>query len=88
VKILVRGDSGFARENLMRWCENNQVDYVFGLARNDYLLKKAQKVRGKTARDMIATNEPARAYGDFHHMTKNKSWTWPPIKTFGGHSQG
>lgn len=77
VKILVRGDSGFARENLMRWCENNRVDYVFGLARNDYLLKKAQKVRGKAAKNMIKTNEPARTYGDFYHMTKTESWTWP-----------
>ena len=34
-------DSGFTRENLMRWCEGNAVDYVFGLARNDVLLKKA-----------------------------------------------
>ncbi len=35
VDILLRGgDSGFARENLMRWCEGNAVDYVFGLARN------------------------------------------------------
>ena len=37
VDILLRGDSGFARENLMRWCEGNAVDYVFGLARNDVL---------------------------------------------------
>ena len=77
VKILVRGDSGFARENLMRWCENNTVDYVFGLPRNDYLLKKAQKVRGKAAIAMIKTNQPVRAFGDFYHMTKSKSWTWP-----------
>ena len=31
VEILLRGDSGFARENLMRWCERNRVDYIFGL---------------------------------------------------------
>ena len=34
VRIVVRGDSGFARNDLMTWCEVNQVDYVFGLARN------------------------------------------------------
>ena len=56
VDIVLRGDSGFARENLMRWCEGNAVDYVFGLARNDVLLKKAQRVRGKAA---IAMNRPA-----------------------------
>ena len=34
VKIVLRADSGFAREALMAWCEANKVDYVFGLARN------------------------------------------------------
>jgi Transposase DDE domain group 1 len=33
-KIVLRADSGFAREALMAWCEANKVDYVFGLARN------------------------------------------------------
>ena len=32
VRILLRGDSGFCRDNLMAWCEANRVDYVFGLA--------------------------------------------------------
>ena len=72
--ILLRGDSGFARENLMRWCEGNAMDYVFGLARNDVLLRKAQRVRGKAAIAMIETNQPVRAYGDFHHITKFRTW--------------
>ena len=37
VKILLRADSGFAREPLMAWCEDHQVDYLFGLARNPRL---------------------------------------------------
>ncbi len=37
VKILLRADSGFAREELMGWCEQHQVDYLFGLARNSRL---------------------------------------------------
>jgi hypothetical protein len=39
VKIVLRGDSGFCREELMAWCEANQVDYVFGMARNPLLEK-------------------------------------------------
>ena len=77
VEILLRGDSGFARENLMRWCERNRVDYIFGLARNDFLLKKAQKVRGRAAMELLKNNEPVRTYGDFHHMPKSKSWARP-----------
>ncbi len=38
VRILLRADSGFAREALMAWCEENRVDYVFGLARNARLV--------------------------------------------------
>ena len=39
VKIILRGDSGFCRNELMSWCENNRVDFVFGLARNQRLRK-------------------------------------------------
>jgi hypothetical protein len=39
VQIVVRGDSGFCREYLMRWCEENRVDYLFGLAKNQRLLR-------------------------------------------------
>ena len=34
VRIILRADSGFAREALMAWCEANGVDFIFGLARN------------------------------------------------------
>ena len=64
VDILLRGDSGFARENLMRWCEGNAVDYVFGLARNEVLLKKARSARSRAAMAMIETGQPVRAYGE------------------------
>jgi len=39
VRIVLRADSGFAREALMAWCETHRVDYVFGLARNSRLLE-------------------------------------------------
>ena len=37
VEIRLRADSGFARDALMSWCEENRVEYVFGLARNKRL---------------------------------------------------
>jgi hypothetical protein len=49
VKIIVRADSGFAREALMSWCESHQVDYVLGLARNSRL-ERALKVELARAR--------------------------------------
>ncbi len=43
VQIIVRGDSGFARDDLMTWCEENGVDFILGLARNNRLVKKIAK---------------------------------------------
>jgi hypothetical protein len=37
VRITLRADSDFAREELMKWCEQHEVDYIFGLARNSRL---------------------------------------------------
>src|ERR1700746_3205054 len=42
VRILLRGDSGFAREALMAWCENNAIDYLFGLARTTRLVAEIE----------------------------------------------
>lgn len=39
VRIVIRGDSGFAVERLMRWCDKNDVGYVFGLQKNDTLIR-------------------------------------------------
>src|SRR6201988_3311659 len=38
VRILVRADSGFAREELMAWCEANRTDYLFGMQQNSRLV--------------------------------------------------
>jgi hypothetical protein len=40
VKIILRGDSGFAIERLMRWCDKNGVHYVFGFAKNEVLIRE------------------------------------------------
>ena len=50
VRIVLRADSGFAREELMAWCEANRVDYLFGLARNRRLLDEiAIELAGRRA---------------------------------------
>ncbi len=77
VRILVRGDAGFLRENLLRWCEANAVDYICGLARNDYLLRKAQKTRGHAARDMIRAGKTITRFGAFTHCPRTRTWAKP-----------
>jgi hypothetical protein len=47
VEILLRADSGFARDELMTWCEANGVDYLFGLARNERLVRRSAKSSSK-----------------------------------------
>ncbi|MBW4429395.1 MAG: IS1380 family transposase [Nostoc desertorum CM1-VF14] len=48
VEILVRGDSAYARENIMNWCESLPgVDYVFGLAQNSRLMKMTTTIQSR-----------------------------------------
>ena len=74
VRIIVRADSGFAREELMRWCEDNGVDYVFGLARNDRLVAKIKRQLKAAEREAAATGAPARRFRDFTWRTLD-SWS-------------
>lgn len=74
VRILVRADSGFAREWLMAWCEANGVDYVFGLSRNDRLVAEIGWHMARAETESRRTGEPARRFKDFQYTTR-KSWS-------------
>ena len=74
VAIQVRGDSGFTREPLMAWCEQNKVDYVFGLARNRRL-EQALEPAFEQAEELCAkSGEPERVYAEWAHRTVD-SWS-------------
>jgi hypothetical protein len=74
VRIIVRGDSGFAREELMSWCESHGVDFVLGLARNARL-QRALGGELTQARTLFEeSGKPARVFKDFVYRTK-KSWS-------------
>ncbi len=74
VRILLRGDSGFAREALMGWCEKNRVDYVFGLARNARLEERVGGEMIQAELASTATGKPARLFADFLWTTLD-SWS-------------
>lgn len=74
VQIIIRGDSGFAREELMGWCEDNRVDYLFGLARNARLEKEIEGERAQAKTAFEETGESARCFRDFMWRTKD-SWS-------------
>jgi hypothetical protein len=73
-RILLRADSGFAREALMAWCEMNQVDFVFGLARNARLVEEISVELLQAEAEASATGKPARRYKDFRYATLD-SWS-------------
>ena len=65
VRILLRADSGFARETLMAWCEENHVDYVFGLARNERLAAVIEQELAAARTASETSGQPARRFKDF-----------------------
>ena len=74
VKVLLRADSGFAREELMAWCEANAVDYLFGLARNERLVGTIALELAAAAAESLAQGSPARRFADFAWRTRD-SWS-------------
>ena len=76
VKILLRADSGFARDDLMAWCEANGVDYLFGLARNTRLVGQIHDDLAWAEGEAERTGQAARRFADFSWTTR-KSWTRP-----------
>ena len=77
VKIVLRGDSGFCRNELMSWCENKGVDFVFGLARNQRLRKIIGAEMYEATQLWNRTGKPARVFAEFDYQTrktKNRGW--------------
>jgi hypothetical protein len=74
VRVLLRADSGFAREALMAWCEANGVDYLFGLQRNTRLVGEIEAELADAAVESTITGAPARRFKDFIWSTRD-SWS-------------
>ena len=74
VRIVVRGDSGFCREELMAWCEVEGVDYLLGLAKNERLKAEIKKELRKAKRQYHETGRAARFFKEFYYQTR-KSWS-------------
>jgi hypothetical protein len=72
--IILRADSGFCREELLVWCENNAVDYVFGFARNQRLRKIVGRAMQAAKQEHRRTGKPARVFCEFSYRTQ-KSWS-------------
>ncbi len=74
VRITVRGDSGFVREELMSWCEQHGVDFILGLARNSRLEAVISSELAEAEAQCRARGKPVRIFKDFTYQTL-KSWS-------------
>jgi Transposase DDE domain group 1 len=73
VRILVRADSGFGREELMAWCEASGVDYLLGLQKNSRLVGEIEGELARAEAKSRSSGKPARYYRDFRWRTRT---TW------------
>jgi hypothetical protein len=77
VKIILRGDAGFCRNELMSWCEEHGVDFVFGMARNQRLRKIIGAEMHAATEQWKQTGKPARVFREFGYRTrKTKRGGW------------
>jgi hypothetical protein len=87
-RIVLRADSGFAREALMAWCEAHDVDYLFGLARNVRLVEEIAAELAEAAEESAGTQVPARRFKDFQWATRDRwSCRWRVVGK-AEHTQG
>jgi hypothetical protein len=73
-QIVLRADSGFAREEIMAWCEANGIDYVFGLAKNSRLIRKLARESKRARKRFARTGRASRCFRGFSYRTLN-SWS-------------
>ena len=64
VKIIFRGDSGFCRWRMLRWCEGHEVGYLVGLAKNARVLGLAQSFREQAQSDFQSQQQKQRLFGE------------------------
>src|SRR6267378_2942143 len=74
VRMVVRGDSGFCREELMAWCEANRVEYLLGLAKNERLKAEIAQEQKEAQARYQETGRAARLFKEFVYQTR-KSWS-------------
>ncbi len=74
VRIIIRGDSGFCRDNIMRWCEEHDVGFILGLAKNKRLGRAIGKELHEAQEQFEQTGKAARVFKDFTYRTRT-SWS-------------
>jgi hypothetical protein len=63
VRVVFRGDSGFCRWKMLRWCEAHGVDYIVGLAKNSHLLALAGELMQSAEDQHQSSGQKQRLFG-------------------------
>lgn len=74
LRLIIRGDSGFCRDGIMSWCEENGVDYVLGIAKNERLKQKIAEELEEARRRYEKLGVASRVYKEFQYETL-KTWS-------------
>jgi len=72
VEVIFRGDSGFCRWRMLRWCDRHSVGYIVDIAKNDCLNRLAEPLLEAAASSFAATGEKQRLFGDIVYAAR--SW--------------
>ncbi len=72
VEIIFRGDSGFCRWRMLRWCDNNHIGYIVGLAKNRRINAIGANLMAEAEARFEATGEKQRLFGETMYAAK----TW------------
>ena len=74
VKITIRADSGFCREEILRWCEENGVEYIIGMAKTTRLVAAITAELEQARQHFAETRQPARLFAELRYQTR-ESWS-------------
>ena len=77
VRIILRADSGFARDELMAWCEDNSVGYIIGLARNVRLVKAIRRQLGLARGASRRSGQAERRFAVLENWDTREGWAKP-----------
>lgn len=72
VKIIFRGDSGFCRHQMLRWCEGHHVGYIVGVAKNKRLKALSEKQIREAEERFAETKQKQRLFGEIQYAAN----TW------------
>ncbi len=72
VKIIFRGDGGFCRWKMLRWCDHHDIGYIVGLPKNKRLNRFTASLQDEATACFAATGSKVRWFTELQYAAK--SW--------------